>query len=446
MRIRTAIPAAVAAAALTALAALPAQAATAATNSPTARLTSSTRGTGLGPGHLFAKPQAAPRHHGLVTADDATAAPQFTTVTADRTASGLVLKAVLDAADPASGVTADFYVGANPATDKDGTTPLPTYNLTWNDTDGAWELPLDLPVYNTYNVVLHATNQVGTTPYDLNDVAFVLQPQLDPATTIGPATVDYAHQSVTATGKVTLWDPRTGQSQAPGTTYTVVYLNGPAGSGLGTWGTVAADGSFSLSVGVPGTFAGGLFQAYAQTGNASSDSVSRAVNTRGQSATRIVLDHTAVSGGTAGRSYTVGGVVQYQAADGSWAPLTGVHLDYQSPGDPGWYSDWNAITDGNGRFSVSTTVPAAPGTFSVRPSSIWTWSPYLTSAAAVHVAFSSIHQVVTLHLDAASIDEYSDLSAYQTVSSTNNRVPGNKVYLLASPTGRPAGRTSGTSR
>ncbi|MFF4309673.1 hypothetical protein [Streptomyces sp. NPDC001507] len=191
--------------------------------------------------------------------------------------------------------------------------------------DGTWRSSdrMALGTHGVYDTTVDLADADGDHPDYLGQgvVAYEDLPVFTDSA-LDRTTVDFEHQTVTATGKVSTFDPATGVT-APGWTDSGVYLTGTRGSG--TWEVAAdvqADGSYRATAAVRSYVYVYAVQKDVQTVNTDPVLVSRTM-----SPTRIVFDKAA---GTAvyGGSYTVSGTAQYLSpTTNTWTPLTAADPD-----------------------------------------------------------------------------------------------------------------------
>ncbi|MGY5014686.1 hypothetical protein ACWCY6_42590 [Streptomyces sp. 900105755] len=191
--------------------------------------------------------------------------------------------------------------------------------------DGTWRSSdrMALGTHGVYDTTVDLADADGDHPNYLGQgvVAYEDLPVFTDSA-LDRTTVDFEHQTVTATGKVSTFDPATGVT-APGWTDSGVYLTGTRGSG--TWEVAAdvqADGSYRATAAVRSYVYVYAVQKDVQTVNTDPVLVSRTM-----SPTRIVFDKAA---GTAvyGGSYTVSGTAQYLSpTTNTWTPLTAADPD-----------------------------------------------------------------------------------------------------------------------
>ncbi|MEU4038548.1 hypothetical protein [Streptomyces collinus] len=143
-------------------------------------------------------------------------------------------------------------------------------------------------------------------------------------TVLDRTTVDFEHQTVTATGKVSTFDPATGAT-TPGWTGSEVYLTGTRSAGSSPYeigAAVQADGSYQVTAPVRNSVYVYAVQQDDQTVGTDPVQVSRTT-----SPTRVVFDKAADTA-VYGRSYTVGGTAQYLSpTTDTWTPLPAADHD-----------------------------------------------------------------------------------------------------------------------
>ncbi|MER7922284.1 hypothetical protein ABTY96_04000 [Streptomyces sp. NPDC096057] len=191
--------------------------------------------------------------------------------------------------------------------------------------DGTWRSSdrMALGTHGVYDTTVDLADADGDHPDYLGQgvVAYEDLPVFTDSA-LDRTTVDFEHQTVTATGKVSTFDPATGVT-TPGWTDSGVYLTGTRGSG--TWEVAAdvqADGSYRATAAVRSYVYVYAVQKDVQTVGTDPVLVSRTM-----SPTRIVFDKAA---GTAvyGGSYTVSGTAQYLSpTTNTWTPLTAADPD-----------------------------------------------------------------------------------------------------------------------
>ncbi|MBW8799412.1 MAG: hypothetical protein JF597_39320 [Streptomyces sp.] len=191
--------------------------------------------------------------------------------------------------------------------------------------DGTWRSSdrMALGTHGVYDTTVDLADADGDHPDYLGQgvVAYEDLPVFTDSA-LDRTTVDFEHQTVTATGKVSTFDPATGVT-TPGWIDSGVYLTGTRGSG--TWEVAAdvqADGSYRATAAVRSYVYVYAVQKDVQTVGTDPVLVSRTM-----SPTRIVFDKAAGTAVYSG-SYTVSGTAQYLSpTTNTWTPLTAADPD-----------------------------------------------------------------------------------------------------------------------
>ncbi|WP_042437467.1 hypothetical protein [Streptacidiphilus albus] len=344
-----------------------------------------------------------------------------------KTDAGSVLQVTTPLADPVTWLSAVLTPGTT------GSTPVATVTLQ-QSSPGLWQsAPLDLGTFGDYVYTIDATDAAGThvAAPTIGNIDYNLSPWFHDIAG-APATLSYGHEILSVSGHVDTYNPNTGYTTTPYASASMSF------DGSGFWS--AADGSFSDSIGNavgynarPTTtsvqYSVGAFGADWTT--VDSDPLTWAVAPVEQ--TRITLDHTSGAGLGVGKLLPITGVVQFQDTDGTWKPLADYPVQL---GGSGFSYIQSATTNSSGRFTLDANVPTAPTTWGVDlPAGTYAADPYLAPSSATYQVVSVLQQL-SLQLSNASIDQFSDLTFDQTVTSTNGRFPANRVYVLESPDGR----------
>lgn len=182
---------------------------------------------------------------------------------------------------------------------------------------GAGELPLGI-----YTVTVTVSDQGGTTLTESNAPGF-MNLQIEPSLTLAasPATIDYAHRSVTFSGSVTGTYPDGSTAPVQGAVVTVSPL--VAGSGDSSFSpTTASDGTYSVT----GTVLTWQWQASVTGGPTGLDLTANTEQIVDLTVTQDQLKLTAAAKGDVnyGKSDKVSGTVMYKSGS-TWHPLS----DYQ---------------------------------------------------------------------------------------------------------------------
>lgn len=313
----------------------------------------------------------------------------------------------------------------------EGGAPVTTVTLSRGD-DGRWRSErLVLPAYRDYAVEVAATDADGDTNAEPGTLALDYAPQgIVETHTTGPARLDLDHRVVTATGRLTAFDPRTGEVHpAPSETVTL-SVGGVEGSvrtaSDGTYTVsqrllvapvdgatpVSVTWSYSwLSVRVP---AGGRIDAY--------DAPVTTVTGR------ILLDATSMTA-----SYPapvkIAGVVQ-QLVDGTWVAVSGAQVRPQVVYD----SKPTAVSGADGRFTL--TLP------------VFTDGPFVLELSGDVVSYLgerrdsvliTVRHATTLYWERSGLDALSEVTIgghLETTAGRSDQPPrGTKIYLQQSSDG-----------
>ncbi|MFC1410849.1 hypothetical protein ACEZCY_15975 [Streptacidiphilus sp. N1-12] len=453
MRLRTTVPAITAAALLAAILALPGQALADSTPAPTgtpvagASASPSDSGTPTASPSDSNAPTASPSDSGTPTdsasptagptADPSTSptagttpadAPTISAVTPVDTAQGRVLQVR---------ASSSIGVGSVSATLSSGGVDT-TVNTFVQQGDGVWQSGVVvLPDYASYTESVTAVDTAGTSSAAFTgSMDYYKRPAFDSSTTITPSTLSYGHSTVTATGKLDTWDPATGlHTDEPylGDDETLTLNNG-AGTAV-AWGYLwsyqnNANFSLTYSPNYSG-FKTDVLTLNTTYAHGTVTGPAAAVAKASLTATRVRLDRSTATA-LANTTVSVTGTVEYlDSVTNTWKPLANQAFKYLD--QYGWYVGY--YTDANGRFSigVSTTTPRT-WTFAT-DSSDYRWDSWLADSTA-NFSVTSVTQTVSLSLSSPQIDEYSDLTFYQSVYTSNGKIPNNRVYLLQSANGK----------
>lgn len=315
-------------------------------------------------------------------------------------------------ADPADAGYLDFHATSDSAIDPASVTAQLTFRVSGEQPvttvtgftlvsgtpeDGTWRTTarMALGSHGVYDAVLDLTDADGDHPAYLGRgvVRFVDLPVFSD-TALDRTTLDFEHQSVTATGSVSTFDPATGVTTS-GWTGGKVYLEGSRGSGTYEVATsVQPDGTYQVTGPVAGYVYVYAVQEDSQTVNTEPVLVARTV-----SPTRIVFDK---ASGTAvyGSSYTVSGTAQYLSpTTNTWTSLPAADHDaevvLQGPNGSHAYeltsgggfgetldavtgdTTWSASVGGFGYLARST----AEAHLHALSRSVLTWSDHTFTAA-----------------------------------------------------------------
>lgn len=366
---------------------------------------------------------------------DGTGAPVFGSVGSDSSDAGYLTVAV--SSDSAiTEVSADLTElrGANPAT-----VAVTGFTLvSGTPQDGVWRSPRmsQLPSYGSYDVTVSAQDSDGDSTSSAHATTVDVEPKpVFADRSISPAVLDVEHTHVQLSGRVSLFDPITGDtSPLAGKELSATAENGSSA-------VTAADGSYAIDVkpklnglnatSVPVSLSFWIANPDGTNTYVLVDSKTLPVVV---SPSRIRLDHSSVRikfGAKASSS----GVVEY-LYDGTWRPAKGVALDM------GYYA--KATSGAGGRFTLTDPyIPYDDSTFTVETSlDSYLADPYLKSS---HAQFKvDVINRTNICFCSSWIDEYSDLHIQGSMSSSNGKVPPNrKLYLQQSADGRTGWKSLG---
>ncbi|MCT9006324.1 hypothetical protein [Streptomyces rhizosphaerihabitans] len=376
-----------------------------------------------------------PAPSGSAPAADGTGAPVFGDVGSDPSDAGFLTVAV--SSDSAiTEVSADLTElrGTDPAT-----IAVTGFTLvSGTPQDGVWRSPRmsQLPSYGSYDVTVSAQDSDADSSSSAHATTVDVEPKpVFADRSISPAVLDVEHTHVTLGGRISLFDPITGDtSPLAGKTLSVVAENG--------YSTVtAADGSYAIDVApklngdnatsVPVSLSFWIANPDGTNTYVLVDSKTLPVVV---SPSRIRLDHSSVRikfGAKASSS----GVVEY-LYDGTWRPAKGVAVDM------GYYA--TATSGAGGRFTLTDPyIPYDDGTFTVETTrDSYLADPYLTAS---HAQFKvDVINKTNICFCSSWIDEYSDLHIQGSMNASNGKVPPNrKLYLQQSADGKTGWKSLG---
>ncbi|MBF9070468.1 hypothetical protein [Streptacidiphilus fuscans] len=362
---------------------------------------------------------------------------QITGLQAQQTNHGYVLRAAV------SGEVDHVVFTLHQSIPTGGPGPRISLTVSQPSPDGTWQTtgPLGVP-HGFYWLSAYAYSADGTPSYEeiLGGNALPLTPiPVFHNTVFSTGPLSYDAPAETVTGKLTTYDPDTGDTGVPWTGPLTVQAsagNTQASGNVATTKTIAADGSWSISF-QPQPNGNGDLPVSVQAAlpglpcpeclqeiiTGPSTSVPTALNWP----TRIVLDHTSATA-TAGTKTTVSGVMEYQDTTG-WHPLPHTWLFLGSHDTHS--SVAQAQTDAAGRFTFTATVPDTTTSWAINP--ISSIAPYLTLNSADYT-ITAVADQPSLQLSGASIDANSNLTFHQTVTSATG-TPNGTVQLQQSADG-----------
>ncbi|MER5922692.1 hypothetical protein [Streptomyces mirabilis] len=366
---------------------------------------------------------------------DGTGAPVFGNVGSDPSDAGFLTVAV--SSDSAvTEVSADLTElrGAVPAT-----VAITGFTLvSGTPQDGVWRSPRmsQLPSYGSYDVTVSAQDSDGDSTSSAHATTVDVEPKpVFADRSISPAVLDVEHTHVTLSGRISLFDPITGDTSP----LAGKELSATAESGSSA--VTAADGSYAIDVAprlnglnatsVPVSLSFWIANPDGTNTYVLVDSKTLPVVV---SPSRIRLDHSSVRikfGAKASSS----GVVEY-LYDGTWRPAKGVALDM------GYYA--KATSGAGGRFTLTDPyIPYDDSTFTVETSlDSYLADPYLTAS---HAQFKvDVINRTNICFCSSWIDEYSDLHIQGSMSASNGKVPPNrKLYVQQSADGKTGWKSLG---
>ncbi|MGW5254179.1 hypothetical protein ACWERW_14355 [Streptomyces sp. NPDC004012] len=366
---------------------------------------------------------------------DGTGAPVFGSVGSDPSDAGFLTVAV--SSDSAiTKVSADLTElhGANPAT-----VAVTGFTLvSGTPQDGVWRSPRmsQLPSYGSYHVTVSAQDSDGDSTSAADATTVDVEPKpVFADRSISPAVLDVEHTHVMLSGRISLFDPITGDtSPLAGKALSVTAENAYSA-------VTAADGSYAIDVAprLNGENATSVPVSLSfWIANPDGTNTYVLVDTKNLpvvvSPSRIRLDHSSVQikfGAKASSS----GVVEY-LYDGTWRPAKGVALDM------GYYA--TATSGAGGRFTLTDPyMPYDDSTYTVETSrDSYLADPYLTAS---HAQFKvDVINRTNICFCSSWIDEYSDLHIQGSMNGSNGKVPPNrKLYLQQSADGKTGWKSLG---
>ncbi|MEU2624775.1 hypothetical protein ABZ642_42830 [Streptomyces sp. NPDC007157] len=366
---------------------------------------------------------------------DGTGAPVFGDVGSDPSDAGFLTVAVSsDSAITEVSAQLTELHGADPAT-----VAVTGFTLvSGTPQDGVWRSPRmsQLPSYGGYDVTVNALDSDGDSTSAADTTTVDVEPKpVFADRSISPAVLDMEHTHITLSGRISLFDPITGDTSP---------LAGQALSVVAEYAysaVTAADGSYAIDVApqlngenTPSVPVSLSFWIANPDGTNTYVLVDDKTLPVVVSPSRIRLDHTSVKikyGAKASSS----GVVEY-LYDGTWRPAKGVALEMN------YYA--KATSGADGRFKL--TYPyllSDDGTFTVETSQdSYLANPYLAASDAQFKV--DIINRTNLCFCSSWLDEYSDLHVQGSMTASNGKVPPNrKLYLQQSADGKSGWKSLG---
>ncbi len=366
---------------------------------------------------------------------DGTGAPVFGDVGSDPSDAGFLTVAV--SSDSAiTEVSADLTEqhGADPAT-----VAVTGFTLvSGTPQDGVWRSPRmsQLPSYGHYDVTVSAQDSDGDSTSAADATTVDVEPKpVFADRSISPAALDVEHTHVQLSGRISLFDPITGDTSPLADKPLSVTAENAFNA------VTAADGSYAIDVAprLNGENATSV-QVFLSFWIANPDGTNTyvLVDTKTLpvvvSPSRIRLDHSSAQikfGAKASSS----GVVEY-LYDGTWRPAEGVALDM------GYYA--TATSGADGRFTLTDLyIPYDDVTYTVETSlDDYLADPYLTASNAQFKV--DVINRTNICFCSSWLDEYSDLHIQGSMTGSNSKVPPNrKLYLQQSADGRTGWKSLG---
>ncbi|MFD1304473.1 hypothetical protein ACFQ5X_01275 [Streptomyces kaempferi] len=366
---------------------------------------------------------------------DGAGAPVFGDVGSDPSDAGFVTVAV--SSDSAiTEVSADLTEvrGANPAT-----VAVTGFTLVSGTAqDGVWRSPRmsQLPSYGSYDVTVSAQDSDGDIASSAHATTVDVEPKpVFADRSISPAVLDVEHTHVALSGRISLFDPITGET-APLAGKSLSVVAEYAYSAV-----TAADGSYAIDVApklngendtsVPVSLSFWIANPDGTNTYVLVDTKTLPVVV---SPSRIRLDHSSVQI-KFGAKVSSSGVVEY-LYNGTWRPAKGVALDM------GNYA--TATSGSGGRFTLTDPyIPYDDGTYTVETTRYsYLTNPYLTASQAQFKV--DVINRTNICFCSSWIDEYSNLHIQGSMNASNGKVPPNrKLYLQQSADGKTGWKSLG---
>ncbi|GII53739.1 hypothetical protein Pth03_21280 [Planotetraspora thailandica] len=309
----------------------------------------------------------------------------------------------------------------------DGTTTVETLQLfSGTAKDGVWQSARlkDLP-YGDYTLSVTVTDTDGdeTTAQAATDVVFRRMTRVKQQA-VTPATLDFQHSQVLATGTLVAFDPRTGDETPLAGTEVRLTVGNYVVSKL-----TASDGSYRISMAAqastPGEPVAIQVEAYDPNALGLITIYSAAIPSRLYE-TRVRLDKTAQRFNY-GTKLVVSGIVEY--LDGAtWKPAPGVLVSID-------YDYANARSGSDGRFTLTYPfILNNDGTWHITVTPSEQLNPFLVSSQATFTV--DVVNKVTVSLSSSGLDEFSDLRFRGQMSSSSSVLPATrKIYVQQSSNG-----------
>ncbi|MFD0505491.1 hypothetical protein ACFQ0G_26630 [Streptomyces chiangmaiensis] len=366
---------------------------------------------------------------GMVTAPGQASAdttgPVVSEIGKIRTDTGLELTADIDAPAGVTSVTATITANV-PNTFVSTVTDF--HLVSGTATSGTWQSSgaLGLDIYAGYRVAITAQDSQGTVSLPGRGMLDYRPTPVFHDTAYEPTALSFEHQDINVTGRLTEYDPASGDTGTPWQTTAATGVFVTWDGHTSPHNATAADGTFAFTV-HPGDVQNTTLHVFVSNTTAYAQGPDSEPITSVDSPVRITLDHTGSTGALVGSTQVISGTAERQQEDGTWVPLANIPLPIQD--NKGTGATW-ATTDATGRFSQTVTV--------TNDTTIWTVSdtrPFLTPTSVRYTVANPVAKV-SLYANKPTVDAYSRLhiSGYLTVPGV--RWPsGGRVYIQQSNDG-----------
>ncbi|MGW3244743.1 hypothetical protein [Streptomyces sp. NPDC001070] len=363
---------------------------------------------------------------GQASAD--TTGPVVSKVGKIRTDTGLELTADIDAPAGVTSVTATITSGTMSVPDTFVSTVTDFHLVSGTATSGTWQSsgPLGLDTYTAYRVAITAQDSQGTVSLPGRGLLDYRPWPVFHDTVYAPTALSFEHQDINVTGRLTEYDPASGDTGAPWPATAVAGVFATWDGHTSPPNATAADGTFAFTV-HPGDVQNTTLHVFVSAGTTYAQGPDSEPITSVDSPVRITLDHTGSTGALVGSTQVISGTAERQQQDGTWAPLANSPLRMNTNTDlaVAW-----ATTDATGRFSQTVTV--------TKDTTIWTVSdtrPFLMPVSASYTIANPLTKV-SLYANKPSVDAYSRLHISGYLTAAGNEWPSNgRIYIQQSNDG-----------
>ncbi|MEU6655014.1 hypothetical protein ABZ904_37805 [Streptomyces sp. NPDC046900] len=369
---------------------------------------------------------------GMVTAPGQASAdttgPVVSEIGKIRTDTGLELTADIDAPAGVTSVTATITAGTANVPDTFVSTVTDFHLVSGTATSGAWQSSgaLGLDIYAGYRVAITAQDSQGTVSLPGRGMLDYRPTPVFHDTAYEPTALSFEHQDINVTGRLTEYDPASGDTGTPWQTTAATGVFVTWDGHTSPRNATAADGTFAFTV-HPGDVQNTTLHVFVPATTTYAQGPDSEPITSVDSPVRITLDHTGSTGALVGSTQVISGTAERQQEDGTWVPLANIPLPIQD--NTGTRATW-ATTDATGRFSQTVTV--------TNDTTIWTVSdtrPFLTPTSVSYTVANPVAKV-SLYANKPAVDAYSRLhiSGYLTVPGVW-WPSGGRVYIQQSNDG-----------